>query len=94
MTENEAIEKLKNEIDVLHKTQISIRELKDSIIAEKARKIAISALEEIQQYRALGTVEELQKAKAQYEDIASCAEKISMSGLYDYEEAQRNIVSS
>ncbi len=56
--------------------------------------VAISALEEIQQYRALGTVEELQEAKVQYENINSCAEGISLSGLCDYKTARNNIVSS
>ncbi len=88
MTENEAIEEFKYCIE----PNQGFMECRYA--SRGANIIAISALEEIQQYRALGTVEELQKAKTQYENIASCAEKISMGGLCDYEEAQQNIVSS
>lgn len=55
MTENEAIEELKKDKDMIM-TDLGIPE---EIITEF--EIAITALEEIQQYRAIGTVEEIQE---------------------------------
>lgn len=58
MTEQEAKEVLENELTAISYT------LNDQFKGEyKALSIAISALEEIQQYRALGTVEELREAR-------------------------------
>jgi len=53
MTENEAIEEFKENIELPFGSSISY----------EASEMAISALEEIQQYRALGTVEELREAR-------------------------------
>lgn len=52
MTENEAIEELKENIELPFGSSIS----------DKASRMAIKALEEIQQYRAIGTVEECREA--------------------------------
>ncbi len=58
MTENEAIEVLKDfDKQVTEKADGAYQ----STIGEMACKLAISALEEIQQYRALGTVEKLRE---------------------------------
>lgn len=97
MTEQEAIEVIKNNFPktckmVNGRYQGGFDDTEGDF--GKALLLSISALEEIQKYRALGTVEELHKAKTQYENIASCAEKISLSGLCNYEETQQNIVSS
>lgn len=59
MTEQEAIIRLAKEIDILNKAPVHVNKLQDVKIAVEAREMAISALEEIQQYRALGTVEDL-----------------------------------
>lgn len=60
MTENEAIWVLKDfDKQVTAKADGACQ----TTIGEMACKVAISALEEIQQYRALGTVEELQAAR-------------------------------
>lgn len=53
MTENEAIEELKENIELPFGSSIS----------DKASRMAIKALEEIQQYRAIGTVEECREAR-------------------------------
>lgn len=53
MTENEAIEELKQNIGMPFGSDIS----------NEASKLAIKALEEIQQYRAIGTVEECREAR-------------------------------
>lgn len=53
MTENEAIRELKQNIEMPFGSDIS----------NEASKLAIKALEEIQQYRAIGTVEECQKSR-------------------------------
>ncbi len=52
MTENEAIKEFEENIELPWGSSIS----------KEATEIAISALQEIQQYRAVGTVEELRKA--------------------------------
>lgn len=52
MTENEAIEELKQNVEMPFGSDIS----------KEASKLAIKALKEIQQYRAIGTVEECQDA--------------------------------
>lgn len=59
MTENEAIEVLK---DFDKQASAKADGAYQTAIGEMACKVAISALEEIQQYRALGTVEELREA--------------------------------
>ena len=60
MTENEAIEILKeNQLEHYH---IDIDEYKETDIT--VRNMAIQALEEIQQYRAIGTVEDIQEVMA------------------------------
>lgn len=59
MTENEAIEVLK---DFDKQAAGKADGAYQTAIGEIACKLAISALEEIQQYRALGTIEELRSA--------------------------------
>lgn len=53
MTENEAIEELKENIELPFGSSIS----------DEASRMAIKALEEIQQYRAIGTVEECRETR-------------------------------
>lgn len=79
MTEQEAIELLDSfyEMDEMH----------------DAAQIAIKALEEIQQYRAIGTVEELKESKEQYDIINCAAKSIQLSGLCDFENAKGKIIS-
>lgn len=59
MTENEAIWVLK---DFDKQVTVKADGAYQSTIGEMACKVAVTALEEIQQYRALGTVKELQEA--------------------------------
>lgn len=79
MKEQEAIELLDSfyEMDEMH----------------DAAQIAIKALEEIQQYRAIGTVEELKESKEQYDIINCAAKSIQLSGLCDFENAKGKIIS-
>lgn len=63
MTENEAIKKVE-EFGLYH----AIGDLPNSVLTVKAFEMAIKALEEIQQYRAIGTVEEIQNMEKE-EDI-------------------------
>ena len=58
MTEKEAIKKVK-EFGLYH----AIGDLPNSALTVKAFKMAVAALEEIQQYRTIGTVEECQEAR-------------------------------
>ena len=51
------------------------------------------ALEEVQQYRAIGTVEELKESKEQYDNINCAAKSIQLSGLCDFENAKGKIIS-
>lgn len=53
MTESEAIEELRDSIELPF----------GSIISDEASKLAIKSLEEIQQYRIIGTVEECREAR-------------------------------
>lgn len=57
MTENEAIKRVE-EFGLYH----AIRDLPNSVLTVKAFEMAIKALEEIQQYRAIGTVEQCREA--------------------------------
>ena len=56
MTENEALEILNNESDDVYKVQVAL-------------KVARKALEEIQQYRAIGTIEEFKALNEKLEKI-------------------------
>ena len=66
MTENEAIEVLK---DFGKQVSVKADGAYQSTIGEKACDVAIKALKEVQQYRAIGTVEELIRGK-RYMNIA------------------------
>lgn len=81
MTENEAIK-------ILKKPTEHIKIYDDDFVFPsdfaKAYEAAIKALEEIQEYRAIGAVEELKKAKEQYDDINSVAEQTALMGLSDF----------
>lgn len=69
MTENEAIEELREQIETAESMisfNMDFEPKHDNSVLEnkiKTAKIAISALEEIQQYRAIGTVEEGREAR-------------------------------
>lgn len=69
MTKNEAIEELREQIETAESMisfNMDFEPKHDNSVLEnkiKTAKIAISALEEIQQYRAIGTVEECRKAR-------------------------------
>lgn len=65
MTENEAIKDLKVQFELPF----------GSWISEKTLKVAIKALEEIQQYRAIGTVEECQEAETKLAEMEVSNEK-------------------
>lgn len=55
MTENEAIEMLNN-------IQVDTRDLKHALKCSELIETAVKALEEVQEYRKLGTVEEVREA--------------------------------
>lgn len=57
-----AIEKLQNEIEVLNKSPVHVNYLKDVEEAVETRETAISAMQELQQYRQIGTPEECRTA--------------------------------
>lgn len=48
-------------------------------------------LKELKQYREIGTLEELQKAKEQYDDINSVAEQTALMGLSDFARAKEAV---
>ena len=60
---------------------------------DDAMDVAIKALEEVQQYRAIGTVEELKESKEQYDNINCAAKSVYLSGLCDFENAKGKIIS-
>lgn len=55
--------------------------------------MAIQALEEIQQYRAIGTVEELEEAKIQFDNINLAANSVALMGLCDFETAKEAVIT-
>lgn len=61
MTESEAIKEFQQNIDMPFGSNIS----------REASKLAIQALEEVQQYRTIGTLEELQDMKSNYFEALS-----------------------
>ncbi len=69
MTENEAIEELREQIETAESMisfNMDFEPKHDNSVLEnkiKTAKMAISAFEEIQQYRAIGTVEECREAR-------------------------------
>lgn len=87
MTESEAIEKWKqvyDETDSIYKSNQ----------LDNMFKSAIQALEEIQQYRAIGTVEELEEAKIQFDNINSATNSVALMGLCDFETAKESVIST
>ena len=72
----------------------AIEHLKVRNMSAKHIDMAIKALEEIQQYRAIGTVEELQKAKIQFDNINSAANSVALSGLCDFDTAKESVIST
>ncbi len=93
MTENEAIKKVK-EFGLYH----AIGDLPNSMLTVKAFEMAIKALEEIQQYRAIGTVEEVKRMQ-RYSALAkkhstigqvidSCAEYEAIGTVEELREAR------
>ena len=79
MTESEAIEVLNNfDMQVSAKADGAYQ----STIGETACKVAVKALSEIQQYRAIGTVEECREAMERQR--AKKPIKVD-SGVYDYD---------
>lgn len=68
--------------------------------AEKAQKEAeqyeyvAKLFEEIQQYRAIGTVEEFQEAKTQFDNINSAATSISLAYMCKFDAAKESIIST
>ena len=48
-------------------------------------------LKELKQYREIGTLEELQKAKEQYDDINSVAKQTALMGLSDFARAKEAV---
>ncbi len=93
MTESEAIKKVK-EFGLYH----AIGDLPNSMLTVKAFEMAIKALEEIQQYRAIGTVEEVKRMQ-RYSALAkkhstigqvidSCAEYEAIGTVEECREAR------
>ncbi len=93
MTENEAIKKVK-EFGLYH----AIGDLPNSALTVKAFKMAVAALEEIQKYRAIGTVEEVKRMQ-RYSALAkkhstigqvidSCAEYEAIGTVEECREAR------
>ncbi len=72
MKENEAIEVLK---DFGKQVSVKADGAYQSTIGEKACDVAIKALEEVQQYRAIGTLEECRAAMERQNPRAAIAEK-------------------
>lgn len=70
MTENESINKLKN-MRLFMQIEDNNNECKFAEDDYVANKMAIKALEEVQQYRQIGTVEELQDMKNNYFEALS-----------------------
>lgn len=70
MTESEAIEKLKN-MRLFMQIEDENNDCKFTEDDYKANEMAIQALEEVQQYRAIGTPEELQDMKSNYFEALS-----------------------
>ena len=87
MTENEAIRQLK----YMYKTCMNeqCRHKGQCDLCYEAREIANKALEEIQQYRALGTVEEVKNAyaKGYNQGTIDRAEEITKAREYGYNKA-------
>lgn len=83
MTEQEAIKSLK---------EMFPKGLCEKDEYEMSQK-AIKTLEEVEQYRAIGTVEELKESKEQYDNINCAAKSIQLSGLCDFENAKGKIIS-
>lgn len=93
MTEKEAIKKVK-EFGLYH----AIGDLPNSALTVKAFKMAVAALEEIQKYRAIGTVEEVKRMQ-RYSALAkkhstigqvidSCAEYEAIGTVEECREAR------
>ena len=61
--------------------------------AGRILKAHIDLLQELEAYRAIGTVEELIEAKWQYDNINSVAEGVALSGLCDFGTAKESIIS-
>lgn len=70
MKENEAIEKLKN-MRLFMQIEDENNGCKFTEDDYKANEMAIQALEEVQQYRTIGTLEELQDMKSDYSEALS-----------------------
>ena len=86
MTEQEAIEQFKE--------RLAIEEYRQQIPKYyEAMELAVKSLKEVQQYRAIGTVEELKESKEQYDNINCAAKSIQLSGLCDFENAKGKIIS-
>lgn len=77
MTENEAIKRVR-EFGLRH----AIGKLPHSWLAVQAFETAILALEEIQQYRALGTVEELREAREKQRIKEPLIQRVSKGIIY------------
>lgn len=93
MTESEAIKKVK-EFGLYH----AIGDLPNSMLTVKAFEMAIKALEEIRQYRAIGTVEEVKRMQ-RYSALAkkhstigqaidSCTEYEAIGTVEEFREAR------
>lgn len=86
MTENEAIEKINRLNDALNEQRFDAGENSEAL------QIAIKALEEVQQYRAIGTPEECRAAvKKQKKKNPIRLDKCTCPAGYKYIENVRNI---
>ena len=96
MTENEAIETLKNDgcYECSGGCDSPVNCSNERCYIKQATKEAIKALEEIQQYRAIGTVDELKEAKEQFDNINLVANSVALCGLCDFGTAKERIIST
>lgn len=81
MTENEAIKRIE-EFGMYH----AIGDLPHSMLTVKAFKMAIEALQKIQQYREIGTVDECRKA------IGNWREKKPIVCLHKYSNGRKEVL--
>ncbi len=76
MTENEAIKELKQNIEMPFGSDIS----------NEASETAIKALEEIQQYRSIGTIEKCREAREVKHEITEIINQQLIAGKNNYKE--------
>ena len=82
MTENEVIVRMKYRIDTA--TDIAGKGVDGK--AYEDMEIAIKALEELQQYRSIGTIEEFRKVKSVKQEVTEIVNRQLIAGKNNYRE--------